>query len=279
MSTEATIPTAAPEFARSAGASGVTLPRLIRSEWTKLWSLRSTRWTLFVACLAMAGLGPLIAVITMARWNHLPLGQRLTLDPIERSLGGYHIAQLAIGVLGVLVISGEYSTGMIRSSLMAAPKRLPVLWAKLLVFTTVAFVLMIVTAFIGYLASQAIFTQHHVNVPLSQAPAFRVLIGTVLYMSVTGIICVSLGTMIRSTAGGISAYVAIMFVLPGLAEILPASMGNAINPYLPSNAGGAVTNVLRQAHTFSAWGGFALFCGYAVVAVVAAAYLLRKRDA
>ncbi len=277
MTTEASaMPLGAPAQGMS---SGVTLPRLIRSEWTKLWSLRSTRWTLFFACLSMAGLGPLIAVITMARWSHMSAIQRLTLDPIERSLGGYHLAQLAIGVLGVLVISGEYSTGMIRSSLMAAPKRLPVLWAKILVFSSVAFVLMVITALIGYLASQAIFTQQHVNVPLSHAPAFRVLIGTVLFMTVTGVLCVALGTIVRSTAGGISAYVGIMFVLPGLADILPTGLSNAINPYLPSNAGGSVTSVFQQAHTFSAWGGFALFCGYTVVAVVVAAYLLRTRDA
>jgi ABC-2 type transport system permease protein len=105
----------------------VTQLRVIRSEWTKLWSLRSTRWTLGISILGMAGLGPLIAAIQMNRWDHMGPGDRLHFNPINTGLGGYHFAQLAIGVLGVLVLSGEYTTGQIRSSFMAVPKRLPVL--------------------------------------------------------------------------------------------------------------------------------------------------------
>jgi len=267
-------------FARQpAPHAGVTLPRVIRSEWTKLWSLRSTRWSLLFACISMAGLGPLIAAITMARWNQLGALRQQTLNVIDRSLGGYHLAQLAIGVLGVMVISGEYSTGMIRSSLMAVPKRLPVLWAKILVFGSVAFVLMLVTALIGFYSSQAIFTEHHVNVTLSSPHALRALLGCVLFMTVTGVLCTALGTIIRSTAGSISAYVGLMFVLPGINAILPSSLSNSINPYLPSTAGTAVASAFPQAHAFSPWGGFALFCGYALAAVVIAACLLRTKDA
>jgi ABC-2 type transport system permease protein len=260
-------------------SSEVTLARVARSEWTKLWSLRSTRWSLLVACVAMAGLGPLIAAVSMAHWNQLGPFERASFNPLERSLGGYRLAQLAIGVLGVMVISGEYSTGMIRSSLMAVPKRLPVLWAKLLVFSGVAFVLMLITSLISFFAAQAIFTQHHVNQTLSSPHALRVFAGTVLFMSVTGVLCTALGTIIRSTAGSISAYVALMFVLPGLSDILPSSISNAINPYLPSVAGTEVASTYAQANTFSAWGGFALFCGYALLAVLVAAFLLRRRDA
>jgi ABC-2 type transport system permease protein len=260
-------------------SNDVTLARVTRSEWTKLWSLRSTRWSLLVACIAMAGLGPLIAVVSMAHWSQLGPFQRATFNPLERSLGGYRLAQLAIGVLGVMVISGEYSTGMIRSSLMAVPKRLPVLWAKLLVFSGVAFVLMLITSLISFFAAQAIFTQHHVNQTLGSPHALRVFVGTVLFMSVTGVLCTALGTIIRSTAGSISTYVALMFVLPGISDILPSSLSNAMNPYLPSVAGTEVASTFTQANTFSAWGGFALFCGYTVAAVAVAAYLLRRRDA
>jgi ABC-type transport system involved in multi-copper enzyme maturation permease subunit len=260
-------------------STDVTLARVTRSEWTKLWSLRSTRWSLLVACIAMAGLGPLIAAVSMAHWNQLGAFQRLTFNPLERSLAGYRLAQLAIGVLGVMVISGEYSTGMIRSSLLAVPRRLPVLWAKLLVFSGVALVLMLITSLISFFAAQAIFTQHHVNQTLSSPHALRVFVGTVLFMFVTGVLCTALGTIIRSTAGSISAYVALMFVLPGISDILPSSLSNTINPYLPSVAGTEPASTYAQAYTFSAWGGFALFCGYTVLAVAVAAYLLRRRDA
>jgi ABC-2 type transport system permease protein len=257
----------------------VTLPRVIHSEWTKLWTLRSTRWSLLLAFIAQAGLGPLIALIEMARWSHLTLQDRLTINPIDHSLGGWHLAQLAIAILGVMTITGEYHTGMIRSSMMAAPKRLPVLWAKLLVFSAVVLVLMLIAAFIGFLAGQAIFTQHHVNVALSAPHALRTVIGAALFTTATGALCVALGTIVRRTAGGIALFVGVFFVLPGLVEILPSTTANAIHPYLPNNAGGAIAQALADPNTFSAWGGFALFCGYTVAIIAIAALLLLRRDA
>ena len=282
--------TAAPTFADRPERSRerVTLPRVIRSEWTKLWTLRSTRWSLLLAFVAQAGLGPLIALIEMARWSHLTLQDRLTINPIDHSLGGWHLAQLAVAILGVMTITGEYHTGMIRSSLMAAPKRLPVLWAKLLVFSAVVFVLMLIAAFIGFLAGQAIFTAHHlninghiipINVALSAPNALRCIFGAALFTTATGAMCIALGTIVRRTAGGIALFVGVFFVLPGLVEILPSTTANAIHPYLPSNAGGAIAQALADGNTFSPWGGFALFCGYTVAVIVIAAVLLLRRDA
>jgi ABC-type transport system involved in multi-copper enzyme maturation permease subunit len=257
----------------------VTLARVIRSEWTKLWSLRSTRWSLLLAFVAQAGLGPLIAAITMARWSHLTLIDRASLNVIDRSLGGWHLAQLAIAILGVMTITGEYHTGMIRSSLMAAPKRLPVLWAKLVVFAGVTIVLMLIAAFIGFIGGQAIFAEHHVNVGLSAHGALRSIIGAALYTTVTGAMCIALGTIVRRTAGGIALFVGVFFVLPGLVEILPSSTADAIHPYLPNNAGGGIAQALADGHMLSPWGGFALFCGYTVATIALAAALLLRRDA
>jgi ABC-type transport system involved in multi-copper enzyme maturation permease subunit len=273
--------TTAPTLPKRADRSHerVTLPRVIRSEWTKLWTLRSTRWSLALAFLAQAGLGPLIALIEMARWSHLTLQDRLTINPIDHSLGGWHLAQLAVAILGVMTITGEYHTGMIRSSMMAAPKRLPVLWAKLIVFSVVVLVLMLVAAFIGFLGGQAIFTQHHVNVALSAPRALRTIFGAALFTTVTGALCIALGTIVRRTAGGIALFVGVFFVLPGLIEILPSTTANAIHPYLPNNAGGTIAQVLADPFTFSAWGGFALFCGYTVAVIAIAAVLLLRRDA
>lgn len=260
----------------------VTLPRVIHSEWTKLWSLRSTRWSLLLACVAQAGLGPLIATIEMARWSHMGIADRVsvTLNPVDRVLGGWTLAQLAVAILGVMTITGEYHTGMIRSSLMAAPKRLPVLWAKLIVFCAVVFVLMIVTALIGFYGGMAIFSEQHINVGLGAPGALRALVGSDLFITATGAMCVALGTIVRRTAGGIALYVGVFFVLPGLVEILPSATANAIHPYLPFTAGGALAQALGGgAHSFSPWGGFALFCGYTVALIVIAARLLLQRDA
>jgi ABC-2 type transport system permease protein len=264
---------------RPLSTGGVTQLGVLRSEWTKLWSLRSTRWSLLFAFVTMAGLGPLIAAVTMGRWGRLSLHERLTFDPINTSLGGYHLAQLAIGVLGVLVISGEYSTGQIRSTFMAVPRRLPVLWAKSATFAATTFALTLVASAIAFFASQAILVQHHVNVSIGDAPALRAVIGTGLYMVVLGVFALSLGALVRNTAGGIAIFAGVLFVLPGLAHVLPASTFNAINPYLPSNAGGDVLSNTTDPGMLAPWTGFAVFCAYAVVAFLASAFLLVRRDA
>jgi len=260
-------------------AGRVTQRRVLRSEWTKLWSLRSTRWSLLFAFAAMAGLGPLIAAVTMAHWNRIDAHDRITFDPINTALGGYHLAQLAIGVLGVLVITGEYSTGQIRSSLMAVPRRLPVLWAKAANFAAVSFVLMTIASAIAFFLTQAILTQHHVNVPIGHAPAVRAIIGTGLYMVVLGVFAMSLGALVRNTAGGIAIVAGRLFVLPGLVHVLPASTFNAINPYLPSNAGSDVLSNTTDPGMLVPWSGFAVFCGYTLLALAASAVLLVRRDA
>jgi ABC-type transport system involved in multi-copper enzyme maturation permease subunit len=272
--------TASPGRPASTPSIGVSLPRVIRSEATKLRSLRSTRWSLLAALVAMAGLGPLIAAVQMGRWSQLDPGERLRFDSINSGIGGYHLAQLAIGVLGVLVISGEYSTGMIRSSLMAVPRRLPVLWAKVIVFALVTFGLMLVASLVSFYAVQAIVTQHHVQHSLGDPGALRTVVGTALFLSVLGILCVGLGGMLRNTAGGIATFVALLFVLPGISAILPSSVNDAISPYLPLNAGTTIaSHTFDNSHHLSPWGGFALFCGYAALAVFAAAVTLKRRDA
>ena len=268
-----------PAGGHRATGEGVTLTRVVRSEWTKLWSVRSTRWSLLAAFVAQAGLGPLIAALSMANWNQENGVQRLTFNAIDRALGGFEIAQLAIGVLGVLVISGEYSTGQIRSSLTAVPTRLPLLWAKLIVFASVTFVLMLLATVIGFFGAQAIFTEHAVNVTLSAPGALRAVIGVALYLTATGIMCTALGTILRATAGAIATFVGLLLVLPGVVAILPANLSNSISPYLPANAGGGIARAALTSGNLAPWTGFAVYCGYVVVLVALAAFLLRRRDA
>jgi len=261
-------------------AGRVTLPNVLRSEWTKLWSLRSTRWSLLASFVSMAGLGPLIAAAQMARWNQLQPHDRLTYDAINTGVGGYHLAQLAIGVLGVLVITGEYSTGMIRSSMMAVPRRLPVLWAKLLVFAAVTFVLMLVATLISFFAVQAIVTQHHVQHSIGDPGALRTVLGSALFLTVLAVMCVGIGGILRNTAGGIATFVALLFVLPGISAILPSSINNSVSPYLPINAGTTIaSHSFDNSNHLAVWTGFALFCGYAAIAVLGAAISLIRRDA
>ena len=270
----------APYAPRAARNGVVTQARILHSEWAKLWSLRSTRWTSAVAFIGMAAVGIIVSAVNMSRWHTMTPHDRLTYDALDMSLAGVHLAQLAIGVLGVLVITGEYATGMIRSTFMSVPGRLPVLWAKSGVFSAVTFVLMLVGAVIAFFVSAPI-VHAHVPLSLSQPHAVRVIIGIPMVMAVLAVFCVSLGALIRNTAGGIAAFAALFFAVPGIVELLGSSISNAVGPYLPSNAAATLYTARPDAgsHALSPWGGFALFCGYTLVMLVAAAYLLRKRDA
>lgn len=258
--------------------SRVTQARVALSEWTKLRSVRSTRWTLLATLLLIIGIGILACVVFENRWTHLSPHERANFQPLRASLVGVNFAQLAIGVLGVLTITAEYSTGMIRATLSAVPKRLQVLWGKALVFALVAFVIALPAVFIVFFAGQGILSGRHINIGLSHPGVVRALFGAALYLVVMGLFGLGLGAITRSTAAGISALAALIFVLPPIIGLLPTSTANSINPYLPSNAGGAVWTIHPDPNTLAPWTGLALFAGYAALSLVIAAVLLRRRD-
>jgi len=152
--------------------------RVARSEWTKLYSLRSTRWSLLVATVLTIGFPLLFAAVTSSRWGHMGPHERADRHPLDIALAGVNVSQLAIAVLAVLVITGEYSTGMIRASFTAVPKRLPVLWAKLGVFSLVSFALMLPSVVIAFFASQAILSRHHIlQISFSHGGVARAVVG------------------------------------------------------------------------------------------------------
>ncbi len=256
----------------------VTQRRVASSEWTKLRSVRSTRWSLLVTLLLIIGIGILVCVIFNSRWPRLDPGERARFHPLRVNLAGVNFAQLAIGVLGVLVITAEYSTGMIRASFSAVPKRLPVLWGKAFVFGAVAFVVSLPAIFIVFFAGQAILSGHHINIGISHPGVLRALFGAALYLTVMGLFGLGLGAIIRSTAGGISALAGIVFVLPPIIGLFPASFSNSVDPYLPSNAGGAIWTINPDPNTLAPWTGFAVFGAYAAAALAVAAVLMLRRD-
>jgi ABC-type transport system involved in multi-copper enzyme maturation permease subunit len=256
----------------------VTLARVIHSEWTKLRSVRSTRWSLLVATVLTIGFPILASAVISSHWDHRSPGERANFNALNPALIGSQIAQLAIGVLGVLVISGEYSTGMIRASFTAVPKRLPVLWAKVFVFALVTFVPMLPAVLIAFFASQSILSRHHVQTTFSSPHVARAVIGAALYLTVVAVFSLSLGTILRNTAGGIATFAAILFVIPPLMNVLPTSWNDAASRYLPSNAGRAILSVTKDPSNLAPWTGFGVFCAYAAGALAIAAVLLVRRD-
>jgi ABC-2 type transport system permease protein len=260
--------------------TAVSQPRVVSSEWTKLATLRSTLWSLGVGMLLTIGFPILFASVTAARWSHLSPEERAGRHPLEIATAGVNVAQLAIAVLGVLVITGEYSTGMIRSTLLAVPKRLPVLWAKLGVYAVVSFGLTLPAVIVSFYASQAILNRHHLlQVSITAPGVLRTLVGSALYVMGVGIFALALGAIVRNTAGGIALFAGIFFVIPPLMNIFPTNWNNAISRWLPSEAGRQLFALTKDPHRYAQWSSGAIFLGYCVVAIAIAAVLLRRRDA
>jgi ABC-2 type transport system permease protein len=259
----------------------VTQARVARSEWTKLRSLRSTRWSLLAATVLTIGLPALFAAILAARWGHLSPQERAghRHRPVEVALAGVNVSQLAIAVLGVLIVSGEYATGMVRASFIAVPSRLPVLWAKTAVYALVAFALMFPSVIAAFFASQAILHRHQIlQISFTHPGVARSVIGGAVYLTLVAIFALAIGAIVRNTAGGIATFAAIFFVIPPLLDILPSSWNDAVSPYLPSSAGRSLFQLTHGPHALAPAPGAALLVGYCALVLAIAAVLLVRRD-
>jgi ABC-2 type transport system permease protein len=264
------------------GHGRVTQLNVIRSEWIKLRSLRSTWYSLLATVVIVAGLGTLFSAVRAHRFNQGigPDGRLAGFDPTQVSLRGVFLAQLAIGVLGVLVITGEYSTGMIRSSIAAVPHREPVLIAKALVFAVVAFVVTGVASLVAFLLGQQALASTHLQASLSTPDANRAILGAALYLTVIGLLGVGLGFLLRNTAAAIAGLFGIVLVLPLLTNALPDPYSTDVAKYLPLNAGTQIMSVTHpDPSMLGPWTGLGVTALYAVVALVAGALMLKRRDA
>ncbi len=250
----------------------------VRSEWTKFRSVRSTYWTFFVAAVLGIGLAALISGISASHYATDPR-IRFGWDPTDRSLRSLGLAQLAFAVLGVLVVTSEYSTGMIRTSLAAVPRRVRMMTAKLLVFTLAAVVVGQVIAFAAFLLGQALIHGHAPSASLHQHLVVRVVVGSGLYLALIGLMGGAFAVILRHAAAGIAVVVAMLFILPGIAFALPTSWSQPIEEYWPTNAGQEVTKLHHGAHALAAWVGFGEMAAFVAVVLVVALFLLERRDA
>jgi ABC-2 type transport system permease protein len=256
---------------------------LLQAEWTKIRSVRSTVWTLILFVVLTVGLGALFTWLTVANWNGLRAADRDTrvvADPVGFILGaGVGLGQLTICVLGALVITTEYSTGVIRASLLAVPRRIEMLAAKAAVFAALLIVVAEIVSFSSFFIGSAIL-HSRVAVSLSDPGVTRAVIGTGLYLTVLGLFALAIGALIRHTPGAISTVIGVVFVLPILSGLLPSSWGAHIDAYLPEQAG----SLIDQAHEHSGqllspWQGFGVFCLWTALLLVVAGFLLVRRDA
>jgi ABC-type transport system involved in multi-copper enzyme maturation permease subunit len=269
--------------APSGGVSG--FGRLLASEWTKIRSVRSTVWTLIAFVVVTIGFTALFAGLISANWNsgpnHLSRDATIAANPVNFIMGaGINLGQLTICVLGVLLITTEYSTGVIRASLLAVPRRWPMLTAKIVVFAVVMLVISEIIVFCSFFLGSALI-HSHAPVSLSDSGVTRAVVGAGLYLTVLGLFALGIGGLIRHTAGAVSTVIGAVLVLPILSGLLPGSWGQHINAYLPEQAGSLIATHAnsKAAQLLTPWEGFGVLCIWAALMLGGAYYLLARRDA
>jgi ABC-type transport system involved in multi-copper enzyme maturation permease subunit len=277
VSTVTTTNTAAP---KALPPGRYSLVDLAKSEWTKIRTVRSTMWTIGVTIVLGIGIGALVCAVTRAHWSTMNLGSQLSFDAPASSLVGLFLAQFSVGVLGVLVISAEYTTGTIRATFSSAPNRSRVFAAKVIVFGLLSFVIAEFTSFVAFFLGQFLLSAPATHATLSSPGAFRAVFGGGLYVCVLGLIAMGLGTIIRHTAGAISAFVGILLILPIIVQALPNQLSIDIRRFMPDRIGAdMVTTKGGIFQAFSPWTGMLILCIYAAVLLVIGNTLLQRRDA
>jgi ABC-2 type transport system permease protein len=255
-------------------ARQVTQARVVRAEWTKFRSLRSTWWTIGAALTLTVGMGALISFAAAAEAK----SSARPVDVAARAEIGNIFAQLALGALAVLVLSGEYGTGMIRSSMAAVPKRLPVLWGKLAVYLAVVLPLSAAASLAAFSLGQVEWrAKGRPAVGLGDGQVLQIVLGSALYVTLAGVFALALGALLRSTAGGITVLGAVFLVVPITMQAMPHRIA-AYGRFLPSNAGSAIWHQSISPISLAPWTGIALLAGYAAVLVAAAAWRICRSD-
>jgi len=271
----------APVAADGAGTGHAHFGRLLLAEWTKLRSVRSTYWSLILLIIVFPFFCWLFPYLTVANWKQASATQQanLMLDPIGQVMApGQYLGQLSVAVLGVMVSASEYSTGMVRSTLLASPHRVRMLAAKSVVFFLLVLVIGEVVSFAGFfIGRQTLKSLITVNL---NSGDIRQVVGGGLYLAMLGLFALVLGSLIRHVAGAITGIVALLLVVSGLISLIPGRTGKYLYTYEPTNAGFAIiAKHVPDNFLLSPWEGYGVFALWTAVLWVLAAWLLERRDA
>lgn len=274
----------------SVGAGEVTQVSLIRAELIKFRTLRSTWFSLVVMLVLTVGLGWLFGFARahefhqemrrLAAGQETQFGLQIIPDAATISLNGIMLAQLVIGVLGVLIVSGEYASRMILATIAATPRRLPVLFAKAAVFTVVVGVVAEIAMVLAFIVGQAALHSTGQSASWSSVGAARAVFGGGLYLICIGLLGVGLAFILRNTAGAISTLMGLVLVLPLLAQALPHPWNNDVSKFLPLIAGTQIIQTpYRDPAQLSPWVGLGVAALWALAALAIGAIVLDRRDA
>lgn len=287
-------PTSIPNHSRG---SGVSFPRVVRSEWIKLRTLRSTVWSFAIIVVLTVLFGLMFAGFYDGSFGPAPDQDGQNSIAVVTTTLGVNVTQLVAAVLGVLIISGEYTTGMIRSTLTAVPRRLPAYWAKALVLAVATLVLGLLSTAATMLVTLPILAGKGIEPQLLDGDVIRSLLGASAFLALIALLAYGFGAILRSSAGGIAAAVGLLLVVPPALSIISAFtratwLINA-SAFLPSNAGARMYAFdTSEPDPFAAAGadpsdiitldagqGALVLVAWVVVLLALGAVLLKRRDA
>lgn len=252
---------------------------VLRSEFTKMISLRSTRWTLLALVVATVGFGALFSWGASQGYAKSSVGDKIHFDPVAISLSGIAFGQLAIAVLAVLTISSEYTNGAIRATFTSVPRRGLVLAAKGALVSVAGLVFGLISSFAAFFVAQPIFAHYGFHPSIGDHGVLRAIIGGGLYVAASGLFGFGLGALLRRSAPAITLAVALLLVAPGLTNLLPGAWGEVVFRYFTSNAGQQVAFTVQQSNALGPWSGFGVYCVWWIVFVAGAYLLVQRRDA
>ncbi len=255
-----------------------TFANTVAAEWVKFTTVRSTLWVLVTTAALVVGFAALVTAAVAASFDDQEGYFQATFDATATSLAGVSLAQIAVGVLGILMVTGEYSTGMISNTFAATPRRIRNFLAKAMVFAPVVLLTSAVFCVIAFLVGQALLSGRDIDVALGDPGVLRAVLGAPLYLTMVGLMGIAIGMLLRSTAASITALTLVFFVLPIMALVVPQSWREIFFKFLPSNAGGALTAVRENPELLSPAAGLGVLVLYAAVLFVVAGVMLRRRD-
>lgn len=273
--------TVAPASSRVPGRTGkkATFANVLASEWTKLLTVRSTFWTLLAGAIVVVGFSALWALAFTSSYDQLSASDRASLAPTSPMQIAFYFGEVIFGVLGVLVITAEYSTGMIRTALTAMPRRARYLGAKAAVLGLVVLVAGVVVSFASFFVSQLILAGKDLDGSLGDPGVLRSVIGGGVWLALIAVMALGIGTLLRHTAGSVVTVFVVLFVLGIVGGFLPGRWGDTVNKLLPSNAGGAILSPRKEAGQLGPWEGLGLFALYTLIVLAVALVLFERRDA
>ncbi|QFG25891.1 ABC transporter permease [Actinomadura sp. WMMB 499] len=260
-------------------AHRVKFGHVLAAEWTKIRTVKSTFWTLLAGAVVLIGFTALWALAFSATFDQMTDTERATFTPMTPIQVAFYFAMVVFGALGVLVITAEYSTGMIRTALTSVPRRAHYLAAKTLVLALVVLAVGVAVTFASFFVAQPILAGKGLDGSIGDPGVLRAVVGGGVWLMLIAVMALALGTLLRHTAGSIVLVFVALFVLGIAGGFLPGSWGATVNEYLPSNAGSAILAPARQPDQLAPWTGLAVFAIYTVVLLAAALVVMERRDA